>query len=90
MEYEWDPKKWLSNIEKHGIDFVDAVLVLEDKLALTIEIDEPAHGERRLVTVGSDPEGRILTVVYTYREKKIRMISARRASKSERRQYEEI
>ena len=89
MEYEWDPQKRLSNIEKHDIDFVDAILVLEDKLALTIEIDELTHQEKRLVTVGSDPEGRILTVVYTYRKENIRIISARRASRSERRQYEE-
>ena len=90
MEYEWDPKKRLSNIEKHRIDFVDAVLVFEDEQALTIEVDEHAHKEKRFVTVGTDAEGRALTVVYTYRGKNIRIISARKASRLERGQYERL
>lgn len=90
MDYEWDPIKRNTNLSKHGVDFIDAVLILEDELALTIEVDEESYKEKRFVTVGTDPEGRVLTMVYTYRNDKIRIISARKASKSERRQYQEI
>lgn len=90
MEYEWDDQKRKSNLEKHGVDFIDAVLVFEDENALTIEIDESVHQEKRWVIVGRDPEDRILTMIYTHRKTAIRIISARMASRSERRQYQEV
>jgi hypothetical protein len=86
-DYEWDAKKAAANLRKHGVDFVDAVPVLEDELALTTADD--ATGEERRVSVGADGLGRILVVVYTWRgEDRIRLISARRATPKERRQYE--
>lgn len=87
MKYEWDQKKRESNLQKHNIDFIDLVPIFEDEHAITIEIDEQIYKEKRYVTVGRDPEDRILTVVYTLRGKNIRIISARIASKSERKQY---
>ncbi len=87
MGYQWDPKKAEANLNKHGIDFADAVGVFEDSLALTIE-DKRAQGERRFITVGIDFLGRILTVVYTYRGNNIRLISARKATKKEIAYYE--
>jgi uncharacterized DUF497 family protein len=51
MEIEWDPKKAKTNIRKHGVSFADAVLVLSDELAITIE--DPRHAEQRFVTIGS-------------------------------------
>lgn len=87
MRYEWDGQKQRSNLEKHGIEFADAVSVLGDSAALTRE-DEDSE-EQRLVTLGSDATGRLLVVVYTYRnEDVIRIISARRATRPERTAYE--
>jgi hypothetical protein len=86
MECEWDERKARSNLEKHGIDFADAVSVLEDELALTIPDDEAT--KRRFITIGEDSLRRILVVVFTERAERIRIISARRATKLEREQYE--
>jgi len=88
VEYDWDPRKARANLTKHGVDFADAALVLEDPLALT-RPDPDAKGEERFVTLGLDPLGRLLVVVWTPRGKRIRLISARRATAAERRQYEE-
>jgi len=89
MHYEWDETKRTLNLRKHGVDFADAVGVLEDSAALTIE-DEIAEGEIRFVTLGSDFLGRVLYVVWTQRdEDSIRLISARKASRGEARQYQE-
>lgn len=87
MRYEWDDQKQRSNLEKHGIEFADAVSVLNDAAALTRE-DEDSE-ELRFVTLGSDATGRLMVVVYTYRDEDvIRMISARRATRAERTAYE--
>ena len=88
MGYEWDARKARANLTKHGVDFADAALVLEDPLALT-RPDPDAEREERFVTLGLDPLGRLLVVVWTPRGQRIRLISARRATAAERRQYEE-
>ena len=85
---EWDDEKAASNQKKHGVDFADAATVLEDEAARTIPDD---HSEEdRWVTLGMDALGRILVVVYTWRDEEIRLISARKANRSERRQYESM
>ncbi len=87
MEYEWDAHKAAANLSKHGIDFADAVTALEDDAAITV-VDEFAD-EERFVTIGTDALGRLLVVVYTWRgQDVIRIISARKATARERRQYE--
>ncbi len=86
MQFEWDARKAAANRRKHGVDFADAVAVLEDPLAVTIR--EDAAGEERFVTIGIDMLGRLLIVVYTVRGEQIRFISARGATRRERRQYE--
>ena len=86
MDIEWDHKKGKANVQKHGISFAEAVMVLSDELAITIE--DPRHSEQRFVTIGSDSLGRILVVVYTYRGNRIRLISAREATPTERGRYE--
>jgi hypothetical protein len=88
MKVTWDPLKARANLDKHGVRFADAESVLFDPGALTRE-DEYAEGEQRFVSVGLDSLGRVLTVVYSYQGEAIRMISARQATKSERRAYEE-
>ena len=86
MEFEWDARKAASNLRKHGIDFADAATVLYDELAVTAADEE--RDEEQFVTIGMDALGRLLVVVYTWRGDRVRLISARRATPLERRQYE--
>ena len=85
MDFEWDREKAASNLEKHRIDFADAVTVFDDLNAITI--DDPDHGELRVITIGIDAYARLLVVVYTWRGDHIRLISARKASKQEQKYY---
>jgi uncharacterized DUF497 family protein len=85
MGYEWDPNKAKLNIRKHGIAFADAVSVFFDDSAITVEDNNP--DEVRFATMGMDALGRVLVVVYTWREDNIRLISARIATAKERKQY---
>lgn len=84
--YQWDEFKARGNQRKHGVDFADAALVLEDDRALTVR--DEATDEERWVTLGCDALGRVLVVVYTWRGEVARLISARKATPVERRQYE--
>lgn len=85
VEIEWDSKKAIANQKKHGVNFADAVAVLEDERAITISEDHP--DEERFTTIGIDSFNRILVVVYTCRETRIRLISARKATTNEIKQY---
>jgi uncharacterized DUF497 family protein len=87
LEFEWDDHKAVSNLQKHGIAFADAVSAVEDEFALTIPDD--FLGEGRFVTIGRDVLGRTLVVVYAWRGDRVRIVSARRATRRERRKYEE-
>jgi uncharacterized DUF497 family protein len=86
-EFEWDPRKAGVNRRKHGIDFADATAVFEDERALTVPDAITAVHETRMLTLGRDGMGRVLVVAYTSRGDRIRLISARRATPGERRQY---
>ena len=86
MTIELDPIKAASNLQKHGVHFAEAEMVLQDPRALTIE-DPDAVNEQRWITMGMDSTGRILVVVYTYRSDQIRIISIRKASRQEREKY---
>jgi uncharacterized DUF497 family protein len=88
VAYCWDTTKAKRNLQKHGVDFADAVGVFEDARALTIE-DSTSEDEQRWVSIGMDCLGRVLVVVYTWRGDTIRLISARPATPRERQQYEE-
>ena len=87
MNYEWDPNKAKSNYKKHGVRFADVVGVFEDEDAISIEDEH--KGEDRFITIGRDFLGRILVVVYTFRDIVIRIISARKATARERQMYKE-
>jgi uncharacterized protein len=89
MEYLWDHAKAAANLKKHGVAFSDAALALEDPLALTIA-DPDSIEETRFICLGADPGGRILITVFAPRGRSIRIISSRKASRSERRPYEKI
>jgi uncharacterized protein len=85
MSYQWDPDKASINRINHGVDFADAVSVLEDDRAITVE--DQRYEEERFITIGLDAIGRILVVVYTWRGNEVRLISARKADRLERKQY---
>jgi uncharacterized DUF497 family protein len=91
---EWDPEKALANLTKHGINFQQAATVLLDPLAITLFDDEHSEAEERWVTLGLSKSGVLLVVVHTLDETgpdsaTARLISARRATPSEMRNYEE-
>ena len=85
VTYQWDTAKAVSNLQKHGVAFADAVTVLEDNAALTMQ--DEASEEERFVTLGMDALGRLLVVLYTWRGDDIRVISARKATRAERVAY---
>jgi uncharacterized DUF497 family protein len=88
VEFEWDATKAATNLAKHGVSFPEAMTVFGDPLEVTIP--DPVHstGEARFLSIGSSEGGRLLVVAYTEREGRVRVISAREAAPSERRQYE--
>lgn len=89
MQVEFDPNKAATNLKKHGVSLAEAAGSLLDPFALVRE-DEGAEGEARFVLVGMSRESRLLTVCYTLREEEtVRLISARRATRREERQYAE-
>ena len=83
---QWDPEKAAANLRKHGVDFADAETALHDEMAMTMP-DEDLEGSR-FVTLATDALGRLLVVAYEWRGDDVRLISARKANRSERRQYE--
>jgi len=87
MRFQYDPDKAAANLRKHGISFADAGGVFEDPLAVTIE-DPDAEGERRYVAIGLGSAGELLVVVYAERDDECRLISARRATPRELKDYE--
>jgi len=87
VNIEFDPKKAIANLQKHGVSFAEVEPVFYDGFALTRE-DRDASGEARFVTVGADALGRLVAVCWTQRGNCIRLISARFASSTERKSYE--
>ncbi len=88
LVFEWDKKKAKTNIAKHDVSFNEASTVFRDTLSLTIK--DPLHSdeEDRYIIIGESIKLRLLVVVHTVRNDRIRIINARRASKKERRHYE--
>ena len=85
QEYEWDEKKAAANLAKHGVDFADAIVAVEDERALEL-VDEESS-EERYVLLGLDEHGRLLAVAYTWRGDVMRIISARKATTTEAQTY---
>ncbi|HEY9693826.1 MAG TPA: BrnT family toxin [Oculatellaceae cyanobacterium] len=88
MKFQWDRDKASSNAKKHGVSFEEAVTVFGDPLALTISNPDHSVGELRLLTTGHSRWQRLLVVSHTEREGEVRLISARLATRQERRNYE--
>ncbi len=85
MRFEWDEDKRLANIARHGIDFVRAKEIWQGPV-LEVPSPQSEHGEERFLAIGS-VEGRVITVVFTWRGESRRIISARAARKHERENY---
>jgi uncharacterized DUF497 family protein len=88
MKYEWDENKRKSNLEKHGLDFVIAYKIYESVEKLTIP-SKYASEQRWIDIAPVEKELMVLTLVYTYREERVHIISLRKASIQERRLYNE-
>ena len=88
LTFEWDTQKAESNIEKHAVPFDEASTAFRDPLSLTI--NDPLHStdEARMIQIGISHKNRLLVVVHTERGDNIRIISARKATKTERNNYE--
>lgn len=86
-QYDWDKNKAESNLKKHGITFEEAITVLQSASSAIFE--DVRHHEKRFIAIGFSAVTRVLVVVYCYREEStVRIISARKATKKERQQYE--
>ncbi len=89
MEFEWDPDKAARNLAKHGVSFAEAATVFGDPMAVTFADPDHSDDEDRFLTFGNSDEGSLLIVSHTDREERTRIISARRATRKERRIYEQ-
>jgi uncharacterized DUF497 family protein len=88
MQFEWDPKKAAENLRKHRVSFEEASTVFGDPLAITFADPDHSVGERRFLTFGISHDGKLLVVCHMDRRGTVRIISARRALRGERRIYE--
>jgi uncharacterized protein len=89
MEFEWNPNKAAANIDKHNVSFPEAATVFDDYLSVTFPDPDHSIGESRYVIIGMSVSGLLLVVSHTDRDNCIRIISARRATRQEKRFYEE-
>ncbi len=89
MEFEWNSDKAALNLEKHGVSFQEAATVFNDPLSMTFPDPDHSIGESRYVIIGLSRFGQLLVVAHTDREAKVRIISARKATRQERMFYEE-
>jgi uncharacterized protein len=89
VNFEWDPGKARQNRRKHRVSFHEAATVFGDPLAVTYPDPDHSASEQRFITVGMSSAGRVLIVAHTDRGENLRIISARKATLRERKQYEE-
>ena len=89
MKFEWDKRKAISNLAKHGVSFDEAASVFLDQLAVSGPDPDHSVGESRYITFGMSGLGRLLAVSHTHRQGAIRIITVRRVTRAERKLYEE-
>lgn len=87
--FEWDRRKAAVNVKRHRVSFPEAATVFANPLARIFDDDDRPVGEHREIIVGHSAAGRLLTICFTERRSAIRIISARKATKNERKDYEE-
>ena len=89
LEFEWNPEKLQKNLKKHDVSFIEAATVFSDSLSMTYDDPDHSHDEDRFIIIGISSSGNLLMVSHTYRNDKIRMISARKLTRKERKEYEQ-
>jgi uncharacterized DUF497 family protein len=89
MEFEWDTNKAIANLQKHEVSFAEAATVFGDPLSITFPDPDHSINESRFITIGLSTNGRIIILSHTDRDERIRIISARKATRKEQRFYEE-
>ena len=89
MACEWDKNKAVTNLSKHGVSFEEAKTVFDDSLYVDFYDPDHSHNEHRFILLGESIQGRLLFVSYMERDNAIRLISAREATQSERKAYEQ-
>ena len=89
LDFEWDPVKAELNLKEHRVSFDEATTIFRDTLSITISDPDHSGYEDRFIDIGMSHRMRLLVVSYTERKDKIRIISARRATRAERKTYEE-
>jgi len=89
MEFEWDPRKAAENLRKHKVSFNEAATVFGDFLSTTASDPDHSIEEHRYITIGLSNRGRLLMVAHGEGRERIRIISARKLTRTERRAYEE-
>jgi uncharacterized DUF497 family protein len=88
LQFEWDDDKAASNLEKHGVSFEEAATVLRDPFALIFDDEAHSIEERREIIIGHSTRNRLLLVCFTERGARLRIFSARPATRKERQDYE--
>lgn len=89
MRFSWDPVKAAANITKHGVSFEEAATVFGDPLSETYDDPDHSVGEKRFIMIGRSKNGKLLFISHADEGERIRIISARRLTRSEKKQYEE-
>ena len=89
LEFEWDPFKSQQNVKKHGVSFREGLTAFADRHSYTISDPEHFKGEYRFLLLGYSSSGNLLVISHTERGDRIRIISVRRATKQERKQYKQ-
>ena len=89
MEFEWDTNKAAVNLSRHSISFDEAKTVFQDPFYIVFDDPDHSFEENRCIAIGQSGQNRLLFISYTERENAVRLISARRATRSERELYEE-
>ncbi len=88
-QFEWNPQKAKANLQKHQIDLEEASTIFDDPQFITFLDEEHSADEERYITIGLSNKNRLLMVAHTERSDKIRIISARKATKNEEKFYQE-
>lgn len=89
MEFEWDKNKALTNLSKHGVSFDEAKTVFQDPFYIVFDDPDHSFEENRCVAIGQSAQGRLLFISYTERRNRVRLISTRKVTRSEKELYEE-
>jgi uncharacterized protein len=87
--FSWDDRKAATNVRKHGVSFEEAATIFKDPLLITVPDPRHSNGEERFFSIGRSRHDQLISVAHTEAGNRIRIISARKATRKERRTYEE-